>query len=50
MPLMDVVGSGERASPEHIGPTAAKVGVTPVLTVIVRVVWEAHWPAAGVKV
>ena len=50
MPLRDVAGSGESASPEHIGPTAANVGVIPVLTVIVRVVWEAHWPAVGVKV
>jgi len=50
MPLVDVVGSGERAAPEHIGATAANVGVTFGLTVIVNVAVVAHWPAVGVKV
>ena len=34
----------------QIGATAAKVGVTFGLTVIVSVVVVAHWPAVGVKV
>jgi len=42
MPLVDVVGSGERAAPEHIGATAANVGVTLGLTVIVNVAVVAH--------
>jgi hypothetical protein len=33
MPLLDVVGSGERVAPEQIGATAVNVGVTFVLTV-----------------
>jgi len=35
MPLVDVVGNAAKAAPEHIGATAAKVGVTFGLTVIV---------------
>ena len=50
IPFVDVVGSGERAAPEHIGATAANVGVTFGLTVIVNVAVVAHWPAVGVKV
>ena len=42
MPLRDVVGSGDRTSPEHMGPTGLNVGVTGVLTVIVRVAVVAH--------
>ena len=48
--MVDVVGSGERASPEHIGATAANKGVTFGLTPIVNVAVVAHWPAVGVKV
>jgi hypothetical protein len=50
IPLVDVVGKGEREAPEHIGLTAAKVGVILGLTVIVKVVVDAHKPAVGVKV
>jgi hypothetical protein len=50
MPLVDVAGNAERAAPEQIGSTAAKVGVTFWLTVIVNVVDVAHCPAVGVKV
>ena len=50
MPLFDVVGKAVSGSPEQIGATAVKVGVTFGLTVIVSVVVVAHWPAAGVKV
>jgi len=42
MPLADVVGKGANTVPEHIGATAAKVGVTFELTVIVNVVAVAH--------
>ena len=42
MPLVDVVGSGAKITPEHIGATAANVGVTLVLTVIVNVAVVAH--------
>jgi hypothetical protein len=42
MPLLDVVGSGERVAPEQIGATAVNVGVTFALTVIVNVVVVAH--------
>ena len=50
MPLVDVVGNGDKVAPEQIGAIAAKVGVTAVFTVIVSVVVVAHWPASGVKV
>ena len=42
MPLSEVVGSGERVAPEHIGATALNVGVMFGLTVIVNVVVVAH--------
>ena len=35
MPLVEVVGKGEIAEPEHTGETWVKVGVVPGLTVIV---------------
>ena len=50
IPLVDVVGSGERVAPEQMGATAVNVGVTFGLTVIVKVVVVAHCPAVGVKV
>jgi aminoglycoside/choline kinase family phosphotransferase len=50
MPFVDVVGNVGATSPEQIGATAAKVGVTLGLTVTVNVVVDAHWPASGVKV
>ena len=42
MPLLEVVGNALRVAPEQIGATAVNVGVTPVLTVIVKVVVVAH--------
>ena len=42
MPLLEVVGNGERVAPEHIGATAVNVGVTLVLTVMVNVEAVAH--------
>ena len=50
MPLVDDVGNGDNTAPEHIGATAANVGVMFGLTVMVKVAVVAHWPAAGVKV
>ena len=41
-PLLEVVGSGDKVAPEHIGATALNVGVTFGLTVIVKVVVVAH--------
>jgi hypothetical protein len=50
MPLVEVVGSGDKVAPEQIGATAVNVGVTFGLTVIVNVAVVAHCPAVGVKV
>ena len=50
MPLLEVVGNGDKVAPEQIGATAVNVGVTFGLIVIVKVVVVAHWPAVGVKV
>ena len=47
---LDVVGKAANVPPEHIGDTAAKVGVTFGVTVIVNVVGLAHCPDVGVKV
>ena len=40
--LFEVVGSGANVAPEQIGATAVNVGVTAVLTVIVKVAVVAH--------
>lgn len=50
MPLVDVVGSGDKIAPEQIDVTPENVGIVLLLTVTVRVVVEAHCPAFGVKV
>ena len=50
MPLLEVVGSGDKVAPEQMGATAVNVGVTFGLTVIVKVVVVAHCPAVGVNV
>ena len=50
MPLLEVVGSGDKVAPEQIGATAVNVGVIFGLTIIVNVVVVAHCPAVGVKV
>ena len=42
IPLVDVVGNGANTAPEQIGATAANVGNTFGLTVIVNVVAVAH--------
>ena len=50
IPLLDVVGNGDKGAPEQIGVTALKVGVTFGLTAMINVAVVAHWPAVGVKV
>ena len=50
IPLLDVVGNGDKVAPEQIGATAVNVGVIFGLTVIVNVAVVAHCPAVGVKV
>ena len=50
MPLLDVVGRAASVAPEQIGTTGLNVGVMFGLTVMVRVVVVAHWPAVGVNV
>ena len=42
IPLVDVVGKGDKVPPEQIGATAVNVGVIFGLTVIVSVVVVAH--------
>ena len=50
IPLLEVVGNGDKVPPEQIGATAVNVGVMFGLTVMVRVAVVAHCPAVGVKV
>ena len=50
IPLLEVVGNAESASPEQIATTGLKFGVTIGFTVMVNVVVEAHCPPLGVKV
>ena len=50
MPLLEVVGNAVSVAPEQIGATAVNVGVIFGLTVTVKLVESAHWPAAGVNV
>ena len=49
MPLIEVAGSGESASPEQIGATVLNVGTVLAVTVTVMVAGRAHWPPSGVK-
>ena len=42
IPLLDVVGNGVSAAPEHMGATAVNVGISFWFTVIVNVVVTAH--------
>ena len=50
MPLLEVVGNGDKAAPEQIAATELNVGVIFGLMVMVSVAVVAHWPARGVKV
>jgi hypothetical protein len=50
IPLVEVVGKGDKLPPAQIGATALKVGVTFEFTVMLMVVVVAHCPAVGVKV
>ena len=42
IPLLDVVGSGDKVVPEQIETTASNVGITLLPTTISRVVVVAH--------
>ena len=42
MPLLELVGNGDKVAPEQIGDTAVNVGVTLEFTFIVNVVAVAH--------
>ena len=50
MPLLEVVGNGDKVAPEQIGATAVNAGVVFALTVMVKVAVVAHCPALGVNV
>ena len=50
IPLVEEVGKGFNISPEQMGDTWLKVGVTFWFTVIVNVAEFAHCPAVGAKV
>ena len=50
IPLLEVVGKGDKAAPEQMGATAVNAGVMFGLTVMVNVMDVAHCPALGVKV
>ena len=50
MPFVEVVGSAGMEAPEQYGPGVVNVGVVDWVISIVRVVVEAHCPAAGVNV
>ena len=50
IPLLEVVGNGDKVAPEQIGAIGLNVGVTLVATVIVKVAVVAHCPGSGVKV
>jgi hypothetical protein len=50
IPLFEVDGSIGGAAFTHNGPTALNTGIIAALTVTVKLVAVAHWPAAGVNV
>jgi hypothetical protein len=50
IPLLEVVGSGVKVAPEHVGATVVNAGVILVFTIIVSVVAVAHCPGSGVNV
>lgn len=50
IPFKDVVGNAVNVPPLQIAAIGVKDGVAFGLTVIVKVVVVAHWPAAGVNV
>ena len=51
-PFTEVVGSTGADAPAQMVMVSAilKTGITPGVTVIVKITGSAHWPAAGVKV
>ena len=50
MPFFEMIGSGDKPSPEQMAETASKVGVTDGFTVMFSAAVVAHCPADGVKV
>jgi len=50
IPLVEVVGNADNASPLQIAGTAVKVGKVAGFTVMIKVVVVAHCPTVGVKV
>ena len=50
MPLIEVVGNGDKKAPEQIGAIGAKSTMAFGFTVIVNVAVLAHCPTVGVKV
>jgi hypothetical protein len=50
IPLLEVVGNGDKLPPEQIGATGVKVGTVLLFTLIANVVETAHCPGLGVKV
>ena len=50
IPLLEVVGNGDKEVPAQIGAIVVNVGVTLEFTVMVKLVVVAHCPAVGVKV
>ncbi len=50
IPLLEVVGKAESASPEQIAATGLKLGVRRGVTVMFTVTGSAQSPADGVKV
>jgi Flp pilus assembly pilin Flp len=50
IPLLEVVGNGDKVAPEQIGATVVNVGVMLELTTIVIVAVVVHCPAVGVNV
>ena len=53
IPLLEVVGKGDKTPPEHIAATGVKVGVKTgsiLIDVVVKVAETQGWPGVGVKV
>ena len=49
IPLIEILGSGDKKSPEHIGLIGSKIGVVIGITVMVSFTGVPHCPKLGVK-
>jgi hypothetical protein len=49
IPLIEILGSGDKKSPEHIGLIGSKIGVVFGITVMVSFTGVPHCPKLGVK-